>query len=61
MRKVPFSSTSKVIGYDMATSWVILYGKDGAKRTYDIANFGSKKLPMLNVQNNYNKCMVKSL
>lgn len=47
MRKIPNSLNSKVIGYDMATSWVILYGKDGTKRRYDVANFGTVKLAMI--------------
>lgn len=47
MKKAAFSPNSKVIGYDIATSCVILYGKDGTKRIYDIANFGSEKLAMI--------------
>ena len=46
MKQVLFSTNSKVIGYDLVTC-VILYGKDGTKRSYDIANFGTRKCAMI--------------
>ena len=46
-------SESYVVYYSLAflmldlETCVILYGKDGTKRSYDIANFGTRKCAMI--------------
>lgn len=47
MRKTANSSTSKVIGYDIEPSRVVLYGKDDTRCIYDEDNFGAGKLAMI--------------
>lgn len=47
MKNVPFSPNSKVIGYSIEQSRVILYGKDNNCRIYEIANVGYERLAMI--------------
>lgn len=49
MKKPPFSPNSKVSGYSIEPSRVILYGKDNTCRIYDTANVGYEKLAMIKV------------
>ena len=47
MRKTVNSLNSKVIGYSIEQSRVILYGKDNTCRVYDIAKVGYERLAMI--------------
>lgn len=47
MKKAPNSLNSKVSGYSIEQSRVILYGKDNTCRVYDTVNVGYEKLAMI--------------
>lgn len=47
MKKVRFSTDSKVIGYSIEQSQVVLYGKDNTCRVYDTVNVGYERLVMI--------------